>query len=66
MVIFFFFFFLMACQGTERKKEKIKTEMIPVINKNYEYTTSLFIIYVNFKKKNGKKYFYLKTISITP
>ena len=46
-------------------KEKIKTEMI--INKNEEYTTSLFIIFMSIsRQKYGKKYFYLKTTSITP
>ena len=46
-------FFLMACQGIERK---IKTEMI--INKNEEYTTSLFIIFMSIsRQKMGRNIF---------
>ena len=55
----------MYCQGIERKKEKIKTEII--INQNDEYTTpspSLLPL-CQFQDINEKKYFYLKTASIT-
>ena len=63
MVILFFFFFLMACQGIERKKRT--TEII--INKNDEYSTPSLLTLCQFQdKKNGKKYFSLKTTSITP
>ena len=37
--------FVMACQGIERDGKKFKTE----IYKNHEYTTTLLIIFINFK-----------------
>ena len=60
MVIFFF-------DGLSRnwKRREHKTEII--INKNDEYTTPSLLSLCQFQdKKNGKKYFYLKTTSITP
>ena len=46
-----------------KEKLKIKTQII--INKNDEYTTSIFIIFMSILRLNGKKHFYLKTASIT-
>ena len=38
----------MDCQGIEIKKRENKTEII--INKNDEYTTSLFILFIKMRR----------------